>query len=37
LRAISVCKTIGKCFFILPTDIATKRKPTDIFRWWWRR
>ena len=36
-RAISVCKTIDKCFF-LPTDLAMelgitdKEKPTDVFR-----
>ena len=29
-RAISVCKTIGKCFFfIFPTDIATNSGITD--------
>jgi uncharacterized protein (DUF2344 family) len=27
--AISVCKTIGKFFFIFPTDIATKYGITD--------
>jgi hypothetical protein len=29
LPAISVCKTIGKCFFIFPTDIATDSGVTD--------
>ena len=29
LRAISVCKTIGKCFFYFPTDIATDSGITD--------
>jgi hypothetical protein len=28
-RAISVCKTISKCFFILPTDIAIDAGITD--------
>ena len=29
LRAISIYKTIGKCFFIFPTDIATEYGITD--------
>jgi hypothetical protein len=28
-RVISVCKTIDKCFFIFPTDIATDSGITD--------
>jgi hypothetical protein len=28
-RVIFVCKTIGKCFFMLPTDIATDGGITD--------
>jgi hypothetical protein len=38
LRVISICKTIGKCFFMLLTDIATdggitmNEKSMDVFR-----
>jgi hypothetical protein len=28
-RARSVCKTVGKCFFVFPTDIPTEWGITD--------